>query len=143
MARLVPKHGFERCHSYSRMVGVVVPELSQRNLETPLSWACLSETSQKGFHTLVNSFRLTVRLGVVGCAESELSTCGLEKLLPEVAGEDRITIRDDCTWQPMQLVNLVHIEEGYFGCSLRICQWKEVCELGALVHNHQKTVELS
>lgn len=58
-----------------------------------------------------------------------------------MAGEDGIAIEDDGRWKAVELVNLVHVEEGHLGRWVRMRQRHKVGKPGMLVNEHQETIE--
>lgn len=91
-------------------MSIVVPKLGQRDPEAPSPRTSLGETAEESFNALIDMLDLTVRLVVVGRAESQFCPCRFEQLLPKVDDEYQISVRDDGAWQTVDLVDLLHIE---------------------------------
>jgi hypothetical protein len=67
----------------------------------PLSWLITSEAVEVRRDHLVRCFLLAVGMGMKCRREVELDAGEGEQLLPELAGEDRISVADDGAQQAM------------------------------------------
>lgn len=63
-----------------------------------------------------------------------------EQGLPEFTCEYQVAIRDDCRWQAMKLVHVVHEKLGHSGRLDWMAKRHEVHVLGVFVHNHQNGI---
>ena len=103
----------------------------------------MNKASQKCFHTLIHSFRLTISLRVIWGAHPELSISQSEQLSPKFTGEYWIPIRYDGLRNAMQTVNLINICCSHLRCWKRMRQRNEMTLLGKLIHYYQNAVILA
>jgi hypothetical protein len=66
------------------------------------------ETTQICFQTLVDSFVLTISLGMTGNVEMQLGALKLEQFLPEIACESWIMVKDKRLGHSMEFEDIVH-----------------------------------
>ena len=69
-----------------------------------------------------------------------MSVSEFKEFLPNRASEDSISVRDDSSWQSMQLVHIVHIGLGNLQGSKRVGQSHEMSIFAKLVDDHQNNI---
>lgn len=109
----------------------------------PSSRAGVGETPEKRLQALIHTLSLPVRLGVVRRAHAEFGAGILEELLPEVACEDRITIRDDGPREAVERIDAMHVQKSNLSSCVRVGEWKKMRELGQLVNQNKDAVSLT
>lgn len=82
MSWLMPIHGFERCHADHRVVGGIVPELRQWDLEAPAFRASMGETTKMRLQELIDALCIAISLRMVGRTHVQFSVGVFEQLLP-------------------------------------------------------------
>jgi hypothetical protein len=102
----------------------VVPEL----LVESFGRGSMHCTTQVGLQALIQSFRLTIRLGMVRRTHDQLSVREFKQLLPHIIQENVIMIRNDSMWKSMQAIDMVkvYLSHAVKGCaSGRKCAYLE------------------
>lgn len=72
----------------------------------------MNECPEILFNDSVHHLRLAVRLGVISSAHPKGCVAKLEELLPEMADEQRIPIRDETSWGTVELTRDFHEHSG-------------------------------
>jgi hypothetical protein len=81
-----------------------------------LSFYIKYETPQICFQTPVDSFSLTIILGMISQAEMQLGSLKLEQLFPNVVGESWIMVKDNRVGHSMKFEDIINenlIRGGY------------------------------
>jgi hypothetical protein len=104
---------------------------------------CTDETSEVAFHRLIDSFRLSVCLWVISGAHFQVCPSCLEYKLPEVAGENWITVRDEILRHTMKPIHVVDKHFRYLASIVGVSHWNEVSILRKLIDDHQEIIVLS
>jgi hypothetical protein len=73
----------------------VVRKLKGSEMKVPIMLSRGNISAKHVFHSAVNAFCLPICLGMVGCGKIEACSQALEQGLPKVAGESRVTVRDE------------------------------------------------
>ena len=76
----------------------------------------VNEASQILFEDPIHHLRLSIGLGVIGCAESEVGATSPEKFRPEVAQEYRITVGHDASGETVKFAHNVQEKISYLEC---------------------------
>jgi hypothetical protein len=74
------------------------------------------KTPQIYFQTLVDNFSLTISLGMIDSVEMQLGALWPEHLLPNIAGESGISIRNNRMRHAMKLEDMIHEYLSHSGC---------------------------
>jgi hypothetical protein len=93
-------------------------------------------TTQVGLQALIQSFRLTIRLGMVRRTHDQLSVREFKQLLPHIIQENVIMIRNDSMWKSMQAIDMVKVYLSHLQGSEGVCKWKKVRVLGEFINDH-------
>lgn len=112
----------------------IIPILTKRQPFAPLLGISTNKATQVALNLLVHSLSLTVRLWVVRRTHLQLNTSTLENLLPEVASENLIPIRDQGQRHAMQLVDSIHENVSNLSCSIRMTEGNKVSILCERIH---------
>jgi hypothetical protein len=73
-----------------------------------LSLLARRKTPQKCFQTLVDSFSLSISLGMIGSVEMQLGSLEPEQFLPKIVGEIWITVEDSRVRHAMEFEDIIH-----------------------------------
>jgi hypothetical protein len=118
----------------------VVPILRERKPLNPLLRAGLGKAPEIGLQGLIDALGSTIRLRVIGRAQTQLSIGQAEEFSPEGACEHAITIRDDGLWHAMELEDIVKEETRHAGRSVWMGERNKVCIPGKFVDDYQYTI---
>jgi hypothetical protein len=77
------------------------------------------EPPQICFETVVDSFSLTIFLGMIGCDAMQLSSLEIEQLFSKFSSESGIMVRCNKVGHSMEFRYIVHKNLGHGGC----CEW--------------------
>ena len=66
----------------------------------------MHKTPEVGFQALIHPPRLAIGLWVISGAHTQSDSSQLEEFPQHIACENEVSIRNDCIWKPMKLVNL-------------------------------------
>jgi hypothetical protein len=98
------------------------------------------ETPQVHDNDAVGDLRLAIRLWMEGRAAHELDAGQLEQFLPEVAGEDRVTIAHNGARKAMELDDIVEECSSHGLRGAGMAQGHEVSHHGELIDDGQDDV---
>jgi hypothetical protein len=68
------------------------------------------------FQTLVDNFYLSISLAMIGSDEMKLGSLESEQLLPKIASESWISIKDNRMRQAMEFEYIIHKNLNRCGC---------------------------
>ena len=78
----------------------------------------------------------TSNMGMISCAEMQLYALYLEQLLPKIACESWVAIRNNRVYHAMKLEDLIHEYLSHRGCCKRVLKGAEMSVLGKVINNH-------
>ncbi|KAM2148457.1 hypothetical protein COP2_004469 [Malus domestica] len=81
------------------------------------------------FQGAVKDFSLAICLWVVCRTSAKFAALKMKELLPKVAHEDGVTIRNDRLGHAMEFENFLNKNVGYQSCCVRVLKWNEVAVL--------------
>jgi hypothetical protein len=100
----------------------------------------MRKASQVTFQALVHSLRLTICFRMIGRAHLEFTAQLAEQFLPELAGENGITVGDHHFGLPVEFEDMIHIGGGYCGGCKQVSQRDEQRIARELVHHDHDTI---
>lgn len=95
--------------------------------------ASVDTTSKVRLHALVYLLCLVIRLRMISGAHAKLCACQLEEQLPQLAGGDPITIRNDSDRQTMKLLDIIQKYSSHRSSRKGMTQWNKMCKLGEFI----------
>lgn len=135
--RLVTVQALEGRHPSSRCRESIVGILDPWQLRGPRGGVGGDKAAQRGFHLLVGSLRLTIRLGVKSRCETDSSSNGQTEGFPDSRGKLRTTVGNYVTGQPVDPENLPNQDLGRLRGRGKLGDGYKVGELAESVHNSQ------
>jgi len=133
--------GGEGSHFNTRMVGVVVAELSDRKEAFPVVLLVVAVHVDVLFDELVDSFGLTVSLRMEGGRHVDLRAKKALKSAPKFAVEDRTAIGDDIVGCTMSAVDIVEVESSDRWCIASFfLEWDEIRVFGEAINDDEDRV---
>jgi hypothetical protein len=102
----------------------------------PLIFLFRGKTPQICFQTLVENFRLAINMGMTSCDNMQFGALYLEHVLPKIACESGVAIRNNRVQQAMKLEDLIHENLSHRGCCKWVLKGREKSIPGKVINNH-------
>lgn len=126
----------KRCITQGRVVGHIVAEFGPCKPLLPLPWVIAGHAVEIDLDNLVDHLRLTVRLRMEGGAHVKTHLEEMEKLLPKLANENKVSVGENSGWETMKTDDVGEEHSCRRSRSIWMHQMNKVGIFGETVNDH-------